>query len=84
MGQDTSREKFGLGWSRVHLAPGMAPTARSGSSNLLSELEFRCGIVLDPFEVQMADGPERHIIGRLVSARSRCFKACSSCSGCDG
>jgi hypothetical protein len=33
-----------LGWNRVQLAPGMAPRARSRSSNYSSELEPRYGI----------------------------------------
>ena len=35
---------LGLGWDRVHLAPGMAPGTCSISSNYFSELEPRYGI----------------------------------------
>jgi hypothetical protein len=38
------QEDLGPGWSPVKLAPGMAPSACSISSNYFPELDFRYGI----------------------------------------
>ena len=43
-GDGAMTKDLGLGWSRVQLAPGMAPRARSISSNYFAELEPRYGI----------------------------------------